>query len=94
MPAEELAGDDDALDLVGDVISVAVFFEADVFDAIFRDRVSDNDEGSVSNGRETHFYDYNEATVRRLLDTAPLAPSGAASLALAWEHRGQLLGLP
>lgn len=82
----------DALNLVGDIISVAVF-EADVFDSLFRHRVSDNDEGSVSNGGDTHFYDFSEGTLRRLLSTAALAPSGAASLALAWKHRGELLGI-
>jgi len=82
----------DSLNLVSDVLTVAVY-EADVFDALFRDRVSDNDEGSVSNGGDTHFYDFDEATVARLLRSAPLASSGAACLDLAWQHRADILGM-
>lgn len=76
----------DALNYVGDVLTVAVF-DSDVFDAVFGGMVQENAEGSVD--REVFAFD--EDTVRRLLGTEPFAPSGAACLRLAWQHRASFL---
>jgi hypothetical protein len=77
----------DALNHVGDIFTVAIF-DSDVFDDIFGHMVQENDEGTV----ERQAFTFDHATIRRLLDTEPLAPSGAACLHLAWEHRASILG--
>ncbi|MBO2449040.1 helix-turn-helix transcriptional regulator [Actinomadura barringtoniae] len=81
----------DALNMVGDVFTVAVF-DADVFDDIFRDLVEDNEEGSVaSSGNNREHFAFDEQTITHLLENEPIAPSGAACLTLAWHHRSVLL---
>jgi hypothetical protein len=75
----------DALNYVGDVFTVAVF-DADFFDQIFGNMVEENEEGSV----EREVFNFDAATVDRLLTNEPFAPSGAACLQLAWQHRGTL----
>jgi transcriptional regulator with XRE-family HTH domain len=76
----------DALNYAGDVLTVAVF-DADVFDGLFGDMVDQNDEGEVDSDEFTFTAD----TIRRVLDNEPLAPSGAACLHLALQHRDQLI---
>jgi transcriptional regulator with XRE-family HTH domain len=76
----------DALNYVGDVLTVAVF-DADFFDRIFDGMVDQNDEGDV----ETEQFTFDDATVARLLAGQGLAPSGAACLQLAWQHRAAIL---
>ena len=75
----------DALNYVGDVLTVAVF-DDDVFDHIFDAMVQENEEGDVD--REVFLFD--GPTIERLLTTQPLAPSGAACLYLAREHQALL----
>jgi transcriptional regulator with XRE-family HTH domain len=72
----------DALNYVGDVLTVAVF-DSNVFDTIFDGMVEQNDEGDVDH----EVFSFDEPTIQRLLTTEPLAPSGAACLRLAWDHR-------
>lgn len=79
----------DALNLVSDLFTVAVF-DADVFDHVFDGLVDANEEGTIHSGDEQE-YCFDEATVQRLLTAGQLAPSGAACLALAWEHRAAVL---
>jgi hypothetical protein len=70
----------DALNYVGDVLTVAVF-EAGFFDRVFDGLVDQNDEGDVAEA-----FALDERTVRELLAGGTLAPSGAACLHLAWHH--------
>jgi transcriptional regulator with XRE-family HTH domain len=81
----------DALNLVSDLFTVAVF-EAEVFDHVFDGLVEANDEGDVTHGQGEEEFSFDERTVQRLLTSGQLAPSGAACLALAWEHRAAVLG--
>lgn len=80
----------DALNLVGDLFTVAVF-DADVYDHVFDGLVDANEEGTIHSG-DGQEYCFDEPTVQRLLAGGQLAPSGAACLALAWEHRAAVLG--
>lgn len=81
----------DALNLVGDVLTVAVF-DADVFDKIFHDLVDFNDEGAMaSNGKSREQFDFDKPTITRLLADEPMAPSGAACLTLALQKRAAVL---
>ena len=72
----------DALNYVGDVLTVALF-DSDVFDTVFDGLVEQNDEGDV----DREVFSFDGPTIQRLLTTEPLAPSGAACLRLAWKHR-------
>jgi phosphatidylserine/phosphatidylglycerophosphate/cardiolipin synthase-like enzyme len=76
----------DALNYVGDVLTVTVF-DADTFERIFDGLVEQNDEGDVATER----FAFDDATVTRLLTSHALAPSGAACLHLAWQHRTAIL---
>jgi hypothetical protein len=81
----------DALNLVGDILTVAVF-DADVFDRVFDGLVERNDEGSVvSVDDDRQHFGFDEPTIRRLLVNEPMAPSGAGALQLAWQHRAAIL---
>ncbi len=81
----------DALNLVGDILTVGVF-DADVFDRVFDGLVERNDEGSVvSVDDDRQHFGFDESTIRRLLVDEPMAPSGAGALQLAWEHRAAIL---
>jgi transcriptional regulator with XRE-family HTH domain len=71
----------DTLNYVGDVLTVAVF-DADVFDSVFGQMVSENDEGDV----DSEEFTFTAECVRRVLDEEPVAPSGAACLQLALDH--------
>jgi transcriptional regulator with XRE-family HTH domain len=75
----------DALNYVGDVLTVAVF-DADVFDSIFGEMVDQNDEGDV----DSEEFSFTADTIRRVLDKEPVAPSGAACLHLALQHKEHL----
>jgi regulator of RNase E activity RraA len=80
-----------ALNLVGDILTVAVF-DADVFDRVFDGLVERNDEGSVvSVDDDRQHFGFDEPTIRRLLVNEPMAPSGAGALQLAWQHRAAIL---
>lgn len=76
----------DSLNYVGDVLSVAIF-DADVFDQIFGDMVTENDEGEV----DSEEFTFTPETIQRLLDSEGFAPSGAACLHLAKEHFADLV---
>lgn len=79
----------DALNYVGDVLTVAVF-DGDVFDDVFGDMVQQNDEGDVERGVDREAFTFDEPTVERLLADEPIAPSGAACIHLAWQHRSSI----
>ena len=68
----------DALNYVGDVLTVAIF-DADVFDHIFGAMVQQNDEGDV----DSEQYALDAGVMARLLAAQPVAPSGAACIRLA-----------
>ncbi|MFI0453948.1 hypothetical protein [Actinomadura sp. 6N118] len=77
--------------MIGDMLIVAVF-DADVFDDGSRDMVESNDEGSiVSAGKNREWFDGE--VIERLLSSEPFAPSGAARLSLASQHRDAVLEL-
>jgi hypothetical protein len=84
----------DPLTLCGEILTVAVVDE-DVFDDIFAGLVMTNQEGSVVTADPSSpatGIPFTEQTVRRLLEDEPLAGPAAACLALAWGHRGLLMG--
>jgi transcriptional regulator with XRE-family HTH domain len=84
----------DALTLFSEILTVVVI-EAETFDSLFAEMVRSNAEGSVvSAGPGRAVADgipFTYATLRRLVDSEPLAPAAAACLELAWRHREQLL---
>lgn len=80
----------DSLNYVGDVLTVAVF-EADVFDGVFSDMVTENDEGDLAGDQDMREFTFDQQTIQRLLATEPFAPSGAACLYLASKHRAFLV---
>jgi transcriptional regulator with XRE-family HTH domain len=85
----------DALTLAATILTVVVV-DDDVFTAAFGDSVEHNEEGEivgVGGSRPVEGVPFTLASVRRLLEAEPMAPPGAACLALAWQHRGQLMGL-
>jgi hypothetical protein len=82
----------DPLSLAADVL-VVTMFEADTFDALFAGLVEENAEGrtEVRGNDGLLGTPFTEETVRRLVDTAPMQPAGAAVLDLAWRHRDAIL---
>jgi hypothetical protein len=80
----------DALNFVGDLFAVAVF-DADVFDEVFDDLLELNEEGTVASGLDRQQFSFDSSTIRDLLTTEPMAPSGAACHYLAWQHQASLL---
>jgi hypothetical protein len=66
-----------------------------VLDDVFGDIVQANAEGlTVAAAREQHAAEgvpFTAQNVERLLTREPMAPPGAACLALAWRHRDTLL---
>jgi len=80
----------DALNFVGDLFTVAVF-DADVFDEVFDELVELNEEGTVASGPDRQQFTFGQPTIYDLLTTEPMAPSGAACLYLALQHRALLL---
>lgn len=75
----------DPLTFATDVLTVAVI-EASRFDELFGDLVSHNDEGQVLRGLP-----FTAANVERFVHHEPTQAAGAALLALAWQHRAELL---
>jgi transcriptional regulator with XRE-family HTH domain len=84
----------DALTLFGEILTVVVI-DAAVFDEIFAGMVRANAEGSVVTAspsrRVSEGIPFTHSTLRRLVDTEPLAPAAAACLELAWRHRETLM---
>ncbi len=76
----------DALTLVGEILTVAVF-DADVFDEMAGDFVAANDEGSIVNTRVP----FSESGVHGILTSGRIAPAGAGCLQLAWQSRNLIL---
>lgn len=84
----------DALTLAATILTVVVL-DDDAFGAAFPTAVRYNDEGEIVGVGEdaAEGVPFTEAGVDRMLTAEPLAPPGAACLALAWQHRTALLGL-
>jgi hypothetical protein len=84
----------DALTLAATILT-AVVIDDDTFDEVFGDVVETNAEGvivAVDTRRAAEGIPFTEENVTRLLTSEPMAPPGAACLALAWQHRTALLG--
>jgi len=82
----------DALTLSTNVLTVVVI-DDDVFTEVFGSAVRFNEEGeivTVGGGTPTEGVPFTEAAVRRMLESEPMAETGAACLALAWKHRDTL----
>jgi hypothetical protein len=65
----------------------------DVFGELFGSMVRYNEEGeivAVGEGTPIEGIPFTEAAVGRMLESEPMAASGAACLALAWKHRAAL----
>jgi transcriptional regulator with XRE-family HTH domain len=85
----------DALTLAATILTVVVI-DDDVFERVFGDAVRYNEEGeivAIGDGRVAEGIPFTREAVDRLLTSEPLASPGAGCLALAWQHRSQLLGL-
>lgn len=83
----------DALTLSTNVLTVVVI-DDDVFTEVFGRAVRFNEEGeivAVGGGTPTEGVPFTEEAVRRMLESEPIAETGAGCLALAWRHRA--LGL-
>lgn len=85
----------DALTLAATIPSVLVV-DDDAFEELFGEVVRANSEGVTVTewkGQDTKAgIPFTEATVRHFIRNEPMAPPGAACLALAWKHRDLLLG--
>lgn len=84
----------DALTLAATILTVVVL-DDDAFRVAFHTVVRYNDEGEIVGvgADAAEGVPFTEACVGRMLTSEPLAPPGAACLALAWQHREVLLGL-
>jgi transcriptional regulator with XRE-family HTH domain len=84
----------DPLTLWGEILT-AVVIDDDVFDQVFGGMVAINDEGTVvrsmPGGKPSRGVPFVEDVVERLLTYEPAAPAAAGCIALAWQHRDQLL---
>jgi transcriptional regulator with XRE-family HTH domain len=83
----------DALTLFGEILTVTVF-DGPTYDTLFANLVRRNSEGSVVHTGvryPTSAIPFTEHVVRELLEGGRMAPSAAACLKLAWEHRRELL---
>jgi len=85
----------DALTLAATIPTVVVI-DHDAFSEIFGSIVRTNAEGitvsSLDGSASAQGIPFTEINVRRFLTDEPMAPPGAACLALAWRHRNLLLG--
>jgi transcriptional regulator with XRE-family HTH domain len=84
----------DALTLSTNVLTVVVI-DDDVFTDVFGSTVRFNEEGeivAVGGGTPTEGVPFTKAAVSRMLESEPMAETGAGCLALAWQHR-KILGL-
>ncbi len=82
----------DALTLSTNVLTVVVI-DDNVFTEVFGSAVRFNEEGeivTVGGGTPTDGVPFTETAVRRMLESEPMAETGAACLALAWKHRTAL----
>jgi hypothetical protein len=80
------------LTLSTSMLTVVVISD-DVFTSLFGAMVRVNEEGelvAVGGGTPADGVPFTESTVTRLLTSEPMASSGAACLALAWQHRARL----
>jgi hypothetical protein len=80
----------DPLSLATDILTVSVI-DADVFDEIFAGLVRTNAEGTIVGAEGTRGFEFDDATVRRLIDDEPMQAAGAAVLTLSWQHRSEIL---
>ena len=83
------------LSLGADLLTAAVF-DDETFESAFATVRRSNSEGAIVTGRpgkESSLLLFDTDTVNDLLDNHRLAPSSAACLILAWEHRAELLDL-
>jgi transcriptional regulator with XRE-family HTH domain len=84
----------DALTLAATILTV-VIIDDDVFDEAFGEIVDFNAEGltvaAAPGARAAEGIPFTAQSVQRLLTQEPMAPPGAACLALAWQHRQTLL---
>lgn len=84
----------DALTLAATIPSVLVIDDA-VFDELFGDIAPHNAEGitvvALSEQQPATGIPFTEQNITQFLRHEPLAPPGAACLALAWKHRRLLL---
>jgi transcriptional regulator with XRE-family HTH domain len=83
----------DALTLVGEVLTVAVW-DGDLYDDIFAAMVDTNEEGQIVKTGKVHptsAIPFSEHMIGELVDGDRMAPAGAGCLALAWQHRRTLL---
>lgn len=74
------------------ILTVTVI-DDDVFNEVFGSTVQFNNEGeivAVGGGTPAEGIPFTETAVRRILETEPMAASGAACLALTWRHRHAL----
>jgi hypothetical protein len=79
---------------LGADILTAVVIDSELFDEMFRDIVSVNEEGYILQ-HEGHTpaagFPFIESEVQRFVNSEPMGPGGNAALALAWEHRDFLI---
>ena len=84
----------DALTLAATIPSVLVI-DDEVFDELFGDIALQNAEGITVTGLDgqpaTTGIPFSQQNITQFLKNEPMAPPGAACLALAWKHRGLLL---
>jgi transcriptional regulator with XRE-family HTH domain len=84
----------DALTLWGEILTVAVF-DGPVYDRLFADMVSANNEGTIvktGQVKPTSALPFTSHVVDELSSGDRLAPAAAGCLRLAWEHRRTILG--
>jgi transcriptional regulator with XRE-family HTH domain len=84
----------DALTLWGEILTVAVFDGA-VYDRLFADMVSANNEGTIvktGQAKPTSALPFTRHVIDELSSGGRLAPAAAGCLHLAWEHRRMILG--
>ncbi|WP_052069310.1 hypothetical protein [Streptacidiphilus albus] len=84
----------DALTLAATIPSVLVI-DDEVFDELFGDIAPQNAEGITVTGLDGQpaatGIPFSQQNITQFLRNEPMAPPGAACLALAWKHRGLLL---
>ena len=84
----------DALTLAATIPSVLVI-DDEVFDELFGDIAPQNAEGITVTGLDGQpaatGIPFSQQNITQFLKNEPMAPPGAACLALAWKHRGLLL---
>ncbi|MFJ9839808.1 hypothetical protein ACIRYZ_04980 [Kitasatospora sp. NPDC101155] len=85
----------DALTLAA-TIPTALVIEDEVFEELFGEVVKTNAEGVTAtewNGQDTSAgIPFTEQNALQFIGNEPMAPPGAACLALAWKYRDLLLG--